>query len=492
MSGIDDAKPWLFARASADGHDEALRFEGRSWTWAELAGESELLASRLSSAGVVRGDLVAVRMAPGPRMVALLHALQALGAAMLPLNLRLTAAETSRILAHARPRLLVDDGNSAAVDGVPVLHPLDDSASTRRSFAMPTRIDPQAALTVVYTSGTTSAPKGVVLTNANHAAAAAASRARLGHGREDTWLATLPLFHVGGLAILTRSVLEGSSVALEAGFDLGRTVDALQRGTATMVSLVPTMLARVLDAMANSGSEVRNSGGAVSPRVRAVLVGGAALSPSLGRLALDAGLPVATTWGMTEACSQICTSVPGSEAAALGCVGRPLPGIEVAVEAADEHGFGQLRVHGANVMRGYLRNAEADRGALEDGWLHSGDVGRIDADGSVWLAGRRDDLIVTGGENVAPVEVEHVLDDHPDVVESLVLGEEDAEWGQKVVALVVSPAGVPATELTKWCRQRLAGYKVPREFRFVDALERGPTGKVLRRAPARSAGTSGA
>jgi O-succinylbenzoic acid--CoA ligase len=489
VSGValDAALPWLAARAASDGDREAIRFGDRTLSWKEMAARSEALASHLHARGVGRGDLVAVRMAPQPEFAALLYALQALGAAMLPLNLRLATAEVLRILAHARPRLLVDDGSGADVAdaGLPRLHAHDDLRSERapRAPVLARRLDPDAALTVVFTSGTTSRPKGVVLTNANHAAAAAASRARLGHGADDVWLATLPLFHVGGLAILTRSVLEGSRVQLETGFDAARAAAVLQSGSATMVSLVPTMLARVMELLREPPSA----------RVRAVLIGGAALSPSLGRRALEAGLPIAATWGMTEACSQICTTSPGSDEAARGLVGRPLPGVEVTVAEPGADGFGELLVRGPNVTRGYLGLAEADRAAFGDAdepgepgrgrWLRTGDVGRIEAGGAVALTGRRDDLVVTGGENVAPVEVEQVLDEHPGVRESLVFGEDDDEWGQRVVALVVA-AGEnlpPSEDLRAWCRARLAGYKVPREFRFTEALARGETGKLLRR-----------
>lgn len=479
---FDAAQPWLATRARLAGDAEAIRFGGDVVPWNALASEAEAVAESLASLGVSRGDIVAVHMAPHPRFVAILHALQMLGAALLPLNRRLARPELERILAHATPRLfLVDEAVDEAVvpPGLRTLHAFDDlgRAAARKAFTLPTRIDPEAALTIVYTSGTTAAPKGVVLTNANHAASAAASRLRLGHGAADTWLATLPLFHVGGLAILARAVLEGSSIELEAGFDVERAVEVLEQGRATMISVVPTMLARVLDRMTT----------AASGRVRCVLVGGAALPAALGRRALDAGLPLSATWGMTEACSQICSTRPGSAEAARGLVGRPLEGTGIRVDGADDEGWGEVLVRGAGVMRGYLRNPEADRRALDRGWLRSGDIGRIDEDGVLALSGRRDDLIVTGGENVAPTEVEHVLDEHPDVVESLVVGVADAQWGESLVAEVVCAGGrgPDADALRHWCRQRLAAYKVPREFRFVEALPRGATGKVLRPRPPR-------
>jgi O-succinylbenzoic acid--CoA ligase len=508
-------EPWVNLQARRRGDAIAVRDDIRAITWNALATEAAALAASFSRNGVSRGDVVAVRMKPQPRMVAMLHALQILGAAMMPLNLRLTAAELARVIELAAPRLVVDDGEAPVVAGasasVPAsaaaasvtpgswwgrhthIHPFDLVAiAPPKSANLPNRLDPYAALTVVLTSGSSAAPKAVVLSNANHAASAAASRVRLGHGRRDVWLATLPLFHVGGLAILTRSALEGSEVALEPTFDLDRAVDALsrrpRRGAApTMVSLVPTMLARVLKRMSQPASTA----------LRGVLVGGAPLSPALGRRALDAGLPVAPTYGMTETCSQIATGVPGSDDAARGVAGRPLDGVKVGILEADAEGWGEICVRGATVMLGYLR-PRAEREAVYDGtidedaidrsrmhgdWLRTRDRGRFDAAGNLEIAGRCDDVVITGGENVAPVEVEQTLEMHDGVAECLVFGESDDEWGQRVVALVVAAGnGTPSIdELGAWCRERIAAYKVPREFRFVKELPRTATGKVERK-----------
>jgi O-succinylbenzoic acid--CoA ligase len=514
---------WVAAQARRRGDAIALRDDVRVFTWTALANDAAGLAAALQRHGVSRGDIVAVRMKPQPRMVAMLHALQMLGAAMLPLNLRLTADELEGAVSRAAPRLVVDEGDATPAGVAPRawwgeqahLHPFDlAAASATKSAELPARIDPFAALTVVLTSGSSAEPKAVVLTNANYAASAAASRVRLGHGRRDVWLATLPLFHVGGLAILARSALEGSEVALEPTFDADRAVDALsrqpRRGAApTMVSLVPTMLARVLDRMKE----------AASPALRCVLVGGAPLSPALGQRALEAGLPVSPTYGMTEACSQIATSVPGSADAARGVVGRPLDGVHVGILEADAEGWGEICVRGATVMAGYLRargerevaavkgsrgdaaaapgdsapNGEGpddwtthpeaiDPARMAGGWLRTRDRGRFDEDGNLAVAGRCDDVVITGGENVAPVEVEQALELHAGVAESLVFGESDDEWGQRVVALVVTRSdGAPSgDELGAWCRERIAAYKVPREFRFVRELPRTATGKLVR------------
>lgn len=519
--GRDDA--WLWQRARLTPNAAALHFRGRvrdrascdepcRLDYAALTREAEAVALRLLSLGVTRGERIAVCMASHPRLVALAHGAQKIGAVLVPLSTRLDAAELGSLLAHAEPRLLLLD-ETAPLRGEPGelahgatcldVHEALDHVAIAKSATLPPRIDPQATWMIVYTSGTTALPKGVVLTSANHFAAAAASRRRLGHGAGDVWLATLPLYHVGGLAILARAVLEGSSVDLEDGFDLERVRSAIEDGPATMISLVPTMLARALESLrrpAHAG-------------LRCLLIGGAALSPALARRALDAGLPIAATYGLSEACSQLCTSEPGSADAADGSVGTPLPGVEVRIDSAGEDGVGELLARGANLTRGYFRNRQADAAAFGAGdgdtdgrddpcedprttsrprWLRTGDLASIDAQGLVRIACRRTDLIVSGGENIAPAQVEAVLEEHPAVRECAVFGIDDPEWGQRAVALIVlrcdhdRAAATGAEELTAWCRARLAAYKTPRLVRFTTALPRNASGKVDRRGLAQA------
>jgi O-succinylbenzoic acid--CoA ligase len=466
---------WIVERARLSPDAPALTFEGRTSTWSALAAESEGIALRLAALGVARGDRIATIMASHPRLVVLLHAAQRLGAVLVPINTRLAGAETARILDHAHPRLTLTDGRTgiAGRDCLDAFEELD-AVGVARASTLPSAIDAQAALMIVHTSGSTGTPKGVVLTNANHRAAAAASRSRLRHGPEDVWLATLPLYHVGGLAILTRSVLEGSEVVLEDGFDLHRLATHIMQGSASMISLVPTMLARLLEMPPP----------AVSPRVRCLLVGGAALPPALAQRAAAAGLPIAATYGMTEACSQIATTLPLSDDTTGGTVGRPLDCTEVRIDDPGADGIGEICVRGANVCAGYFRNAEADARMLAGGWLRTGDLGSLDERGRLRVEGRRDDLIVTGGENVSPAEVESVLQAHPDVRECAVFGVDDEEWGHRVVALVVGaePARVRPDSLRTWCRMHLAGYKTPAEVRQIDELPRVGAGKVDRSA----------
>jgi O-succinylbenzoic acid--CoA ligase len=300
----------------------------------------------------------------------------------------------------------------------------------------------------MYTSGSTAAPKQVRLTYGNWLSNALGSAVALGLDLEERWLCPMPLAHVGGLSILLRSVIYGTTVVLPGGFDVEavkRELGDRERGI-TLVSLVPTMLSRLLDA----GLEE-------PPTLRWALLGGGPIPPALVRRAEAAGVPIAPTYGMTEACSQIVTH------------GWPLAGVELRV-AAD----GELLVRGPTVAAGALG---------PDGWLHTGDLGTLDERGRLTVIGRRSDTIVTGGENVAPAEVEAVLLEHVAVAEAAVHARPDADWGERLVATVVLRDGEQTSpeELRAHCAARLAAFKVPKAVELADALPRGPTGKLLRR-----------
>jgi len=435
-----DLDPWILRAAALRPHHAAvIDAAGAVTTYAELHAAACDAAAVLQGKGIERGDRVALAIPAGVSFLAALHGALAIGAAIVPVDLRSGADERAQQAATAK--LTVEQ--PLRRDGEPDAPPLD-------------RLDPDAAAVIVHTSGTTADPKPVELTVGNWLWNGLGSALALGIDPDDRWLCTLPLSHVGGLAILIRSAIYGTTVVLHERFETEPALEAIERDRVTLASLVPTTLERLLDAGLGIG-------GTLSLRV--ALIGGGPLAPSLAARAQEAGVPVAQTYGMTETCSQVATSLPGEPETA----GRPLVGQRVAIG-----GDGEILVAGPTVAPGAL---------AADGWLHTGDLGALDAQGRLIVTGRKADTIVTGGENVAPAEVEAALLAHPAVADAGVHGRPDARWGEAVVATVVLHDGshAEAEELRAHVASRLARYKVPKEVAFAEHLPRTASGKLLRR-----------
>jgi o-succinylbenzoate---CoA ligase len=427
---------WIDSAAARRPDHPALIASGETLTWAQLAQRARAASAGLRAAGVGEGDRVAIALPAGAAFVAALHGCLRLGAVAVPVDLRLGEAERAAVAAGA---YLVDA-------------PLDAGGA-----APPASLSEDAPGMVIHTSGTTGAPRPVVLTHGNWVAHAWASAAALGHPTDERWLCCLPLSHVGGLGILVRAVVHATTVVLHEHFDAPHVATALHEGV-TGVSLVPTMLKRLLDA-----------GPQAPALLRCALIGGGPVPPEQLARARAAGIPVAQTYGLTQACSQVTAEEPGEAGATAG---RALPGTEVGVDAG-----GEILVRGPTV-------APASRDA--DGFLHTGDLGVLDREGRLTVVGRRSETIVTGGDNVAPAEVEAALEAHPAVVEAAVFGRSDPEWGERVVAAVVLRSDAAATpeDLRAHAAARLAGFKVPKEIEPRSALPRTASGK-LRRAELR-------
>jgi O-succinylbenzoic acid--CoA ligase len=437
---LDD---WLSQRSQSCPDRTALLADGAQMTYAELEAEATWVARRLAAHGVRRGSTAALTMHPRREQVVLMHALMKVGAALLPLGPRLTAAERETIVSAVDPIIDLDDPGMLT--------------QTEADMPLLGEHDMDAICCRVLTSGSTGTPRPIPLSYGNFLWNAVGSGFNLGVMPDDRWLCCVPLSHIAGLGIVMRSVIYGTTAVIHDGFDVERVGEALERDRITVVSLVTTMLTRLLDA----GVDLSGP--------RAILVGGGPVPEEPLEEATAKGATVVQTYGLTETCSQVTTLAPADAKRKLGSAGRPLLTTHLRIRE------GEILIQGPTVAPG---------SADPDGWLHTGDLGHIDEEGFLYVRDRIDDLIVSGGENVVPAEVEEVLLRHPEVADAAVVGREDPEWQQAVTAVVVlrGDADLPAEELRRHCAAELAGYKVPKRIEIASALPRTPSGKLLRRA----------
>lgn len=452
-------------------------------------------AAALHERGVRAGDRVAMLSPNNDALIVQIFACWWMGAVACPLNLRWSAAELRHAIGDCGPRLLVVDASLARVagelqDGVGVAT-ADTLASEAR--ALPPREDTRtggdALAAILYTGGTTGRAKGVMLSHANFWTAAMTRGAELNNSPDSVTLLVAPLFHVAGLGRLIGQSIVGGACVTMPQFRPATVIDAVERHGITDLILVPSMLQSLLDEPAFEPHRVKS--------LDRIAFGAAPMPPDLLDRAL-AAWPHAEffqAYGLTETAGAVCINPPGNHTAQarasgrLASVGRAGLGAEIRI--VDERGqdvprgtVGEIIVRGPMVTPGYWGQPEASAQALRDGWLHTGDGGRMDEDGYVSIADRLKDMIITGGENVYPAEVEAALRAHPAVGDAAVIGVPDRRWGESVHAVVVPRAAAPGDalrdELIAWCRTRLAGYKCPRSLAFIDALPLSAAGKVLK------------
>ena len=525
MQATDNSIPdWLQHRARSTPDRLALLCGGDRLTFADLDVAVDAIGLHLRNEGVRPGEVIGVLARNSTAFVITAHAIARIEAVLMPLNLRLTRTELAWQLRDAGAHRLLHDesqrevalvlrGDLAplqlmAIEGLTpppgplpvygegersgigaVVVPTTSGASPsppagRGLGAGETRFALDATNSLVYTSGTTGTPKGAVLTYGNHLWSAIGSALNLGLRDDDRWLACLPLFHVGGLAILLRGAIYGTTAVVHESFDAARVNASIDRDGVTIISVVANMLQRMLD---ERGDRPYPSS------LRCVLLGGGPAPEPLLRRCAALGVPVVQTYGLTEAASQVATLSPEDALRKLGSAGKPLFGTELRIEASDgtvlpTGAEGEIVVRGPTVTPGYLNRPEATAQAIRDGWLHTGDIGYLDGEGYLYVLDRRDDLIVSGGENVYPAEIEAVLQSHPSVLEAGVYGAPDERWGQVPLAAVVLRPGASVTPeaLITHCREHLAAYKTPARIELRDELPRNAAGKLMRRQLAKA------
>jgi O-succinylbenzoic acid--CoA ligase len=445
---------WLERAAAAAPGASAIQTPAGSWSYAQLHAAARAGAGELAARGASPGERVAIALAPGLAFAQALHACMLMGAVAVPVDLRLSTAERQHVAAGAAVTVAEPLAGGEDRPGEPGGAAIPGA---RAGAVSGHELDAVAA--VIHTSGTTSAPRPVELTYGNLLWSALGSAVALGLDPRERWLCALPVSHIGGLSILVRSAIYGTSAVVHERFEADRVLDALRRGSVTLVSLVATTLDRLLEAGLQS-----------PPALRCALTGGGPVPGALLERAHDAGVPVSLTYGLTESCSQVTTTPVAEIGAARTSAGPPLFCTSVRI-APDE----EILVRGPTV---------AAAAPAADGWLHTGDLGGLDEAGRLRVTGRKADTILSGGENVAPAEVEAVIEAHAGVREAAVLGRPDERWGEAVTAIVVARPGaqLDPEELREHCRRALAPFKVPKRFVLAaEPLPRTRSGKLLRR-----------
>ncbi|MET9911054.1 AMP-binding protein [Streptomyces sp. NPDC006476] len=466
-------------RAALDPDGAAVSDGRQALTNVQLLRRVQAAAHHLQDLGIGPGDVVALKLTNRVEFVLLLFAAWRLGATITPVNPSMTDVEVARQLTDSGARLLVsEDGETAVANGTAVLavgELRDDAAAEPDEAPL---ADPSALALLIYTSGTTGVPKGVMLDHANIDAMADMGRRALEVGPADRCLLILPLFHVNGIVVSTLiPLLADASVTIADRFHPETFFDVVERERPTFFSAVPTiysMLAALPDTVRPDTSSLRFGVCGAAP----------ASAELLTRFEARYGFPLVEGYGLSEGtCGSTINPVAGPRRA--GTVGLPFPGQEIRIVDADRSEVptgveGEVVVRGPNVMRGYLGRPEETAKVIVDRWLHTGDVGRLDADGYLTLVGRSKDMIIRGGENIYPKEIEDVLVGDPSVLEAAVIGVPDDKWGEVVVAYVQPRPGstVDPSALQSLCARSLTGFKRPTAFFVVEAIAKNAVGKI--------------
>ncbi|WP_010678519.1 o-succinylbenzoate--CoA ligase [Bacillus timonensis] len=472
---------WLKQRAFLTPNRIAIKTEYEEISFLTLHKNVLKKTNQLTYAGLKKDDVVAILMKNSIQMVEVIHALKNIGAITVLLNIKLTSNELEFQLQDSGAKMVITD--NALLDKVDhvnheIIRVKELSELPEKDCIIQEYFCLDKADTVMYTSGTTGNPKGVIHTYGNHWWSAIGSSLNLGLYQNDCWLLSVPMFHISGLSILNKSVIYGIPVVLQEGFDPKKANDAIMNHGVTIMSLVSVMLKRMVDELGSRS---------YPDSFRGMLLGGGPAPKPLLEECMDRNIPVFQTYGMTETASQVVTLAPEYSISKLGSAGKPLFPVEIKIEKdgliANPNEVGEIVVKGPNVTKGYLNRVDATTTSIIDGWLYSGDMGYLDEEGFLFVMDRRSDLIISGGENIYPAEIEAALLAHPSILEAGVTGLEHEEWGQVPAAFVKLDDGSGLTEddIMAFCYERLARYKVPKSIHFVDSLPRNASNKLMRR-----------
>ncbi|WP_117148902.1 MULTISPECIES: o-succinylbenzoate--CoA ligase [Paraliobacillus] len=451
-------------------------------TFSILRDRAQKFAKKLRFLGVQEGEHVAIHSKNSLEMIIAIHGLSYLGAVIVLLNTRLSKSELAFQLDDANVRYLITTTEDQSyLEGlvnsgiVKVVSFLTVEKQPEIASDLKKELNLDDIFTIIYTSGTTGKPKGVVHTYGNHWSSAIASALNLGINKQDKWLATLPLFHVGGFSLLMKSVIYGMPIYLLEKFEVEDIHQAIMAKGVTIVSVVSVMLDRLMEKLATKS---------YPEEFRCMLLGGGPASAYLLEKARKKCIPVFQTYGMTETSSQVVTLSPNEALRKIGSAGKALFTAQMKVmndkQEANPLEIGEIFVKGPMVTKGYYQNESANQTVLRQGWLATGDLGYLDEEGFLYVVDRRKDLIISGGENVYPAEIENVLGSIDGIKEAGVVGQEDPKWGKVPVAFLIVEDKLNLDLVKQQCRELLAKYKVPKAFYIVESLPRNASNKLLR------------
>lgn len=465
---------WLAQRSYLTPNRIGLRYDGQVWTFKTLFERAQKVARQLVTQGFKAGDRVAILGSSTPDLIHIIYGCMHAQIEMVFLNIRLSSYELHYQIKDAEVGLVLASKElETRVVGHAVLLFEDVFASKEANIDFAKEWSEQQTISIMYTSGTTGFPKGVRQTVQNHSSSAISSVLNLGLTDQDVWLCTVPIFHISGFSILMRSLLYGMEVCLYEKFDVASCVKEIVAGTVTKMSVVSATLERILSYMEEHHVKAHEN--------FTILAGGGPVPIKYLERAAALNICVSQTYGMTETSSQTATLSNEDAMRKLGSAGKPLFFNQIRIDGTNELcKEGEICVRGPHVTPGYIGQFK-DRVATEGGWLKTGDIGYLDEEGYLYVIDRRADLIISGGENIYPAEIENVLMAHPAVQEAGVCGVADEKWGETPVAFVVAKYEIEASQLLLYCRERLASYKVPKEIHFIEKLPRNASNKLLRR-----------
>ncbi|GAB3047459.1 o-succinylbenzoate--CoA ligase [Virgibacillus ainsalahensis] len=471
---------WLTKQASLAPEQTAIEnLSGEKMTFLELKEKSQHFAKKLAANSVKEGTHVGILSSNSSSMVIAIHALSYLGAVSVMLNTKLTKEELNYQIKDAEVSLILTSENlyetTEEMNFSISVHSFSQiDREGEKNIKLRQEINLDDPFTIIYTSGTTGFPKGVIHTYGNHWWSAIGSALNLGLNKDDKWLCALPIFHVGGISIFIKSAIYGMPVYLLEKFDEYIVHEAIITRGVTIVSVVTVMVQRLMNILGDDRYPVT---------FRCMLLGGGPAPRPLLEKAKSKNIPVFQSYGMTETSSQIVTLSPADALEKIGSAGKPLVPAQLKINnTKKDDSIGEIFVKGPMVTNGYYKNKDATEKSLTDGWLATGDLGYLDEDGFLYVVDRRKDLIISGGENIYPSEIESVLSGMDQIKEVGVAGKSDDTWGKVPIAFIVKNRHITEEEILNYAARYLAKYKLPKQIHFIDQLPRNASNKIVRAA----------